>query len=375
MKSIYVSVTNDLVTDARAHRTCLTLIESGANITLTGKKNNRNPQPVIRTYNIKRFNLLFNRGFLFYASFNIILFIFLLTRKKISLLVSCDLDTLPANYLASVLRRCPLVYDSHEYFTEVPELQNRKFVRNFWLRIEKFILPKLKYAYTVSESIAKEYTEKYKVEFKVIRNLPLKIKNTDVYPLPEDILSKKKILYQGAVNMGRGLELMIEVVKELDRDVIFIIAGDGDLYNMLLKKVQKEELTQKVFFTGRIPHEKLADLTCQADMGISLEENTGKSYRYALPNKLFDYIQAEIPVMVSDLPEMRKIVEEYNIGVVNKINDKKAVKETIEYILYNDEAKRLWKKNLAKASTELIWEKEKIRLIEIFEKAGLTFSS
>lgn len=375
MKSIYVSVTNDLVTDARAHRTCLTLIESGANITLTGKKNNRNPQPVIRTYNIKRFNLLFNRGFLFYASFNIILFIYLLTRKKISLLVSCDLDTLPANYLASVLRRCPLVYDSHEYFTEVPELQNRKFVRNFWLRIEKFILPKLKYAYTVSESIAKEYTEKYKVEFKVIRNLPLKIKNTDVYPLPEDILSKKKILYQGAVNMGRGLELMIEVVKELDRDVIFIIAGDGDLYNMLLKKVQKEELTQKVFFTGRIPHEKLADLTCQADMGISLEENTGKSYRYALPNKLFDYIQAEIPVMVSDLPEMRKIVEEYNIGVVNKINDKKAVKETIEYILYNDEAKRLWKKNLAKASTELIWEKEKIRLIEIFEKAGLTFSS
>jgi glycosyltransferase involved in cell wall biosynthesis len=349
-------------------------MESGADITLLGSENKESLPPEERGYNIKRFRLPFRKGFLFYAFYNLRLLFYLLTRRNITLLVSCDLDTLPANYLASVFRKCPLVYDSHEYFTEVPELQNRKFTRNFWLCLEKFILPKLKYAYTVSESIAKEYTEKYKVKFSVIRNLPLKIRNAATYPLPGNIVQKKKILYQGVVNTGRGLELMMDVAKELNDDIILIIAGEGDLYSRLKNKAEKEALTDKVYFTGRIPHEKLPGLTAQADLGISMEENTGKNYRYALPNKLFDYIQAEIPVMVSDLPEMRKIVEKYNVGIVNKTNDKSKIKEVVEYILFNEEAREVWKKGLCRASSELIWEKEKLKLIAIFTRAGLTFS-
>lgn len=374
MKSVYVSVINDLLTDARAHRTCLTLQKSGAKITLIGSKKKNSPQINFRTYNIRRLHLPVSRGFLFYAIYNLRLFFYLLLRKEISLLVSCDLDTLPANYMVSILRNCTLVYDSHEYFTEVPELQNKKFIKHFWLCIEKFILPKLKFAYTVSESIAKEYSEKYNVKFSVIRNLPLKMKKTTIYPLPAYILPKKKILYQGAVNIGRGVEVMMDVIKEISRDVVFIIAGEGDLYDQLRKKAEREDITNKVFFTGRIPNEELAGLTIQADMGISLEEDMGKNYRYALPNKLFDYIQAEIPVMVSDLPEMKQIVEKYDIGIVNNSLEISKIKTIVENILFDNEARKKWKENLSQASSELIWEKEELKLKEIFIKAGLTFS-
>lgn len=349
-------------------------MESGADITLIGTEKKKSPEINSGSYKIKRFRLPVKKGFFFYAFYNVRLFLYLLFRKKITLLVSCDLDTLAANYLVSVLRGCTLIYDSHEYFTEVPELQNRKFTRNFWLRLEKFILPKIKYAYTVSESIAKEYNEKYKVEFKVIRNLPIKKTDITLYPLPENLLAKKKILYQGAINVGRGLEQMMEVVKELNDDIVLIIAGEGDLYDQLKRKADSEELKDKIFFTGRIPHEKLAGLTIQADMGISLEEDFGKNYKFALPNKLFDYIQAEIPVLVSDLPEMRRIVENYNIGMIKDSDEKEKIKHMIKNILYNEAARKVWKEGLSRAASDLSWEKEKEKLKQIFIKAGLKFS-
>ena len=107
----------------------------------------------------KLLRLMFNKGPLFYAEYNIRLFFFLLF-KKVDILVANDLDTLPANYLISRIRKKILVYDSHEYFTEVPELVGRDFVRRVWSGIEKRILPKIKYSYTVCESIARIYSEK-----------------------------------------------------------------------------------------------------------------------------------------------------------------------------------------------------------------------
>ena len=297
---------------------------------------------------------------------------YLLIRRKADILIACDLDTLPANYLVSLLRNCKLVYDSHEYFTEVPELQNRTFVRNVWLSIEKYIVPRLKHAYTVSHSIANEYEAKYGVKFEVIRNLSLKKKTAEKYPLPENLREKKKIIYQGAVNTGRGIEIVMEAVKLLD-DVVFIIAGEGDLYPALRKQAEEEELGDKVLFTGRIPHERLSGLTAHADIGISFEQDMGKNYRFALPNKLFDYFQAGVPVLVSGLPEMKAIVEEYKTGLVVDSSDPAVLKEKIIYMLYNEKARKNWKANLAIAADELCWEKEEMKLKNIFKKAGLTF--
>ena len=373
MKSIYISVTNDLVIDARAHRTCLTLIKSGASVKLIGIKGKKSPGLEKGYYSVKRLRIPVTKGFFFYFFYNLRLLIYLLTRKRTDILVSCDLDTLPANYLTSLIRNCTLVFDSHEYFTELPELQNRKFVRKVWLTIEELIFPRLKFAYTVSNLIAEEYLKKYKLKFDVIRNLPVKLKSSTDYPLPPGIQNKKKILYQGAVNLGRGIEVMMEAVKEMSDNIVFIIAGEGELYEKLKRQSENEDLQDKVIFTGRIAHEKLSGLTRQADLGISIEEDMGKNYRYALPNKLFDYIQAGIPVLVSDLPEMREVVKKYDVGLVVETYDPLKIKEQVEFIIHNKEARKRWKINLDKAGTELNWEKEEYKLKEIFTRAGLTF--
>ncbi|MCA1760901.1 MAG: hypothetical protein LC658_14130, partial [Bacteroidales bacterium] len=120
-KRIIVSVTSDLVSDNRVHKTCTTLGEMGFEVLLVGRKLAGSQPLSPRNYQTKRIKLFFNKGPLFYACFNFRLFCLLLF-SKCDLLLSNDLDTLPANFLASKLKNKPLVYDSHEFFTEVPEL-------------------------------------------------------------------------------------------------------------------------------------------------------------------------------------------------------------------------------------------------------------
>ena len=285
-KRLIASVTNDLVTDNRVHKICTTLTEMGFEVTLIGRKL-KNSLPVDRSYHTKRMKLIFTKGPWFYAEYNFRLYLLLLFSNAYVLLAN-DLDTLPANFLASRVNRIPLVYDSHEYFTEVPELVNRPKVKRIWEWLEQKIVPHIKYAYTVCESIAKIYEGKYGISFKVVRNLP-KLSITRKSANEEAI--EKRIIYQGALNIGRGLEQAIQSMKYLE-NVKLIIAGDGDIKTRLENIVIEENLSDRVEFTGRLPLEKLAQLTATAHLGLSIEEDIGLNYRYTLPNKLFDYIQA-----------------------------------------------------------------------------------
>ena len=303
MKRIIVSVTNDLVTDQRVHKSCTTLFNNGYTILLIGRKL-KNSLPIIRDYKTLRIKLLFNKGALFYAEYNLRLFFILLFSKK-DILLANDLDTLLPNFLVSKILKKKLVFDSHELFTEVPELINRPFQQNFWLKIEQFILPKLTYSYTVCHSIAVHYNLKYNTKFHVVRNVPFKIKKLEKGILPFNSKNKKIILYQGAINKGRGLELMIEAMTFLD-NAIFLIIGSGDIEKNIHNLVKELNLEEKVTFIERIPPIELQKLTPLADLGLSIEENLGLNYKYALPNKLFDYIQAKIPVLVSNLDEINE---------------------------------------------------------------------
>ena len=369
MKRIYIVVINDLVTDQRAHRVAQTLHESGASVILAGRRFSYSQAVDDREYSTRRIRFIFNKGFLFYACFNFRLLCWLLISPK-GIIVSNDLDTLPACWLASKIKGVPLIYDSHEYFTEVPELVGRNFVRNFWLKIEKMLVPGLKYAYTVSVPIAEEYRKAYDVDFKVIRNLPYKLKHPIKRPdlLPCDPV--RTIIYQGSLNPGRGLESMILSMRGLN-EYRFQIIGDGPQRSKLEGLVRENNLSDRIQFMGRIPLKELPALTAQASLGISLEENIGRNYFYSLPNKLFDYIQAGIPVLVSGLPEMKRIVEKFNIGMVAVSNNPRDLAGIVEFMMQDEEQRMLWKKNLHFAAEELCWENERGKLIEIYREAGL----
>jgi len=370
LKKVYLSVINDLVVDHRVHKMATTLLNVGADVTLIGRRFAMSQSVSDRPYKTIRFKLLFKRGFLFYAFFNVRLFFYLLFAKK-GILVSNDLDTLPANFLISRIRNLSIVYDSHEYFTEVPELLNRGFVRRIWLKIEGSIVPRLNHIITVSESIAVEYNRIYGKNVEVIRNLPSNAGKEARRPDELECGPKRVIIYQGSLNMGRGIEEMIRAMQYLEQFVLQIF-GDGLLKKILRRLASEMIVADRVQFMGRIPFGELKKYTRQASVGISLERNIGRNYYYALPNKLFDYIHAQVPVLVSDLPEMRKIVESYDVGVVSDTYEPEKLANIITNMMDNHELREKWKKNLRVAVKELNWENQEEKIISIYRSAGLS---
>jgi len=364
-QKIIISVTNDLVADNRVHKVASSLIKFGFEVVLVGRVL-KGSLPINRDYKTKRLKLLFNKGAMFYACYNIRLFLFLLFVKA-DIFLSNDLDSLIANFLASKIRKKKLVYDSHEYFTEVPELVNRPKIKHIWESIEKRILPKIKNTYTVCSSIADIYNRKHGVDMKVVRNIPnckriIEIKEIEYL---KELSKQRIILYQGAVNMGRGIEQVIKAMQFVE-NARFIIIGNGEIFEDVKKLTKDLNLNDKVYFTGKIPFKELSAYTKKADVGISLEENIGLNYYYALPNKLFDYIRENVPILASRLPEIENIVKTYDIGCFIENHNPKHIAEKINFMLNSTEKVQLWKENLIKASNELCWENEEKVLKDIF---------
>lgn len=311
-----VSVTNDLATDNRVHRTCTVLQDLGYEVLLIGRKL-PGSLPLERPYRTRRMRLLFTKGPLFYAEYNLRLF-FLLLFGRATVFFSNDLDTLLPNFLAARIRGKRLVYDTHEFFTEVPELVQRPRVRAVWLAIERWIFPKLQTVITVNQSIAGAYKERYGKQLHVVRNIPMP---RELGTLPSrtelDLPADKHILVlQGSgINMDRGAEEAVLAMRELP-DCLLLIIGGGDAWPVLQRMVKEHALEDRVRLLGKMPYERMMDYTRNADLGLTLDKDTNLNYRFSLPNKLFDYLRAGIPVLATDLPEVAAIVRGHACGVV-----------------------------------------------------------
>jgi glycosyltransferase involved in cell wall biosynthesis len=366
---VIVSVTNDLVTDNRVSKVCDFLQNEGYSLTLVGRKLKGSLSISDRKYKTKRFQLFFTKGPLFYLEFNLRLFIYLLFHKT-TLLVSNDLDTLLANYLASKFKSIKLVYDTHEYFTEVPELVENPTKQQIWLKLEKWVFPNLRNVYTVNESIAKIYSEKYKVPVHVIRNIAPNFvssenKSRKNLGLPQD---KFIIIIQGSgINKRRGAEEAVDAMNYIENSLLLII-GSGDVLDELKLKVEKQQLTEKVLFLPKMPYSEMMQYTMNADLGLAIDHTDSLNHKLALPNKLFDYIQAEIPVLATEIVEIEKIIEKYKIGfILHEGLTASFLADKISEIRsnYSDQIDEL-KINLKKAKSIENWEIELKKLKEIY---------
>lgn len=357
-KKIIVSVTNDLVTDQRVHKVCTTLVQAGYTIELVGRKF-RQSQPLNRPYQTTRMRLLFNRSVFFYAEYNFRLFFYLLFSKS-DIFLSNDTDSLIANYFASRIRNKKLIFDAHEMFPEVPEVADRKFVKSVWTGIENFIFPKLKHCYTVCKSIADIYNERYGINMQVVRNIPFAQVRQSTGNISLQTNGKHVLLYQGAVNIGRGIEYIIDAMPLLE-DFIFFIIGDGDVRQEMENRVQALNVEDRVKFIGRIPFENLPFYTAYADIGLSILDNKGLNYFYSLPNRIFDFIRAGVPILASDFPEINRIISHYHVGKLIDHYQPEYLASVIKQMIEEEKNTNAFEK----ASKELTWENESIVLIKL----------
>jgi len=359
-KKAIICTVSELATDYRLHKLSKTLKEAGFDSTFVCRKKNghlpfkKDDAPVIYM------NTIWEKGPLFYLLFNLRIFIYLLFHKA-DLIVSVDLDTLTGCGIAKQIKRTRLLFDSHEYFPEVPEIQNKKWIKNIWLTAEKWFVPRVDIGTTVCQPIADIYKTKYYKNFIVVRNAPMMNRINNHNFVHRQANKTFTILYQGAVNYGRALKQLIEAMKYIP-DSRLLIVGDGDLFNELKPLVEQQK--NKITLTGKVPFEQLPNFTQQADLGIALLENIGLNNYYALPNRLFDAIQAQLPMLGINFPEIEQFITENNFGKIIQNIEPKTIANAILEIKNNPMQIEQWRKNASLAQQKISWENETISLLK-----------
>ena len=361
-KTILFTVTNDLVYDQRMIRICTSLSNAGYSVKLIGRKRSFSQPLDQKSYNQKRLKCIFDKGKLFYLEYNFRLFWFLLF-SNFDVICSIDLDTLVSGYFVSKLKGKTCVYDAHEYFTEVPEVVNRPLVKRVWEAVGNAIVPNLKYCYTVCESLSEVFYEKYKTHFEVIQNVPYKSAEIQNTTLPK---KPKIILYQGALNAGRGLEQAIEAMQKIENAELWLL-GEGDLSEQLRKLVNNLNLAKKVIFKGYLKPTKLPAITAKATVGLNLLENKSLNYYYSLANKAFDYIQAEIPAIHMNFPEYQKLNQSFEISILIDNLQPQEIALKINKLLNDNELYFGLVENCKKAKAVYNWEVEEQKLLDFYK--------
>jgi len=269
-----------------------------------------------------------------------------------------DLDTILPCYYISKLKSKKRVYDAHEYFSQLDEVVSRPDVYRFWLAIEKKMIPNYKSGYTVCDSLAEEFKKNYNANYKVVRNVPLLAASN------EHLRSGNIILYQGAVNKGRGLDKLVLAVKNIDATLW--VCGNGNFMEEMRSVVQANDLSKKVIFFGMLQPEELKKKTAQAYIAVNPFERTGLNQYLSLSNKFFDYIHAGIPQVTMNYPEYRKINHQFKIAELIDDLSPEMITNAINKLFTDKELYLQLKQNCLAAKQELNWQIEKNKLLNFY---------
>ncbi len=287
---------------------------------------------------------------------------------KYSDILHCnDLNTLPIGVIIKKFfnKNVKIVYDAHEY-----EINDRPNESKYSIKIKYFLEKRLiKYAdkvMTVSDAIANEYVKLYGIpKPALVLNTPpyTNIEKKDIFRETLNISADKTIfLYQGGLSKGRGIEILLDTFKNIDNEkVVVVFMGYGTLEENVIA-VAKEY--KNIYFHKAVSSDVLLSYTCSADFGILFYENNCLNHYLCSPNKMFEYLMAEIPVIVSNLYEMKRLVENNSIGVVAKDNTSDGLKEAIQKSVKLD--KEELNKNILKVKEIYNWEEQEKVLLKVY---------
>ena len=356
------AVTTDLCFDQRMQRICGSLAAAGYRVQLVGWQRPASPPLATQPYHQHRLRGWFQRGKLFYLEYNLRLLLYLLGQRAAAW-CACDLDTALPMWLRARLGGQPLVYDAHELFSEVPEVVARPAVQRLWRAVEKFIVTRVQLAYTVGPALARLFEQRYSQPFGVVRNV------SRYEPAPFLETTGSYLLYQGALNVGRGLEQLLDAMPQVAGRLV--LCGEGDRSGALRAQAARLGLLAsgsdpvgKVEFRGFVRPPELREVTRQAAVGIMLLENVGLSYYYSLANKFFDYVHAGIPQVLIDFPEYRALNDEFDVAELVPDLAPATIAAALNRLLPDGDAARYQHlaANCRRAAPRLSWQQEEQEL-------------
>lgn len=399
MQSIVFTVSNEICYDQRMQRICSTLAANGYRVQIIGVKRSAAAASPIhplygKEYKQRLINCIFLKGPLFYIEFNIRL-LFLLCWLSYDIACAIDLDTVLPILCATSLRRKKRVYDAHEFFTEMKEVRTRPIIAGLWKAIERVSLPYFKKGYTVNQDLSELFFQRLQIKYEVIRNLPALVtkpssltiqsdKSSDVLAETtqrgaknESIFTSNKlnqlihyqlkdkfIIYQGAVNHGRGFENLIPAMQTVDAPLL--IVGTGNFQKEVEDLIHQHKLSEKVFLHPPIPPAELKNLTPLAYMGITIFEPEGINQYYSLANRFFDYMAAGIPQVCVNYPAYASICQQYPFALLINNIDSHTLSQAMNNLLSDAVLYESLKLVCSEASENLNWEKESEQLLAFY---------
>jgi len=290
------------------------------------------------------------------------------SKIKPQIVHSHDLNALPIGAFISSIHKIPLIYDAHEFETEREKIKT-KFAKIALKLLERSLIKKASRVITVSKPIALAYEKMYGVKPDLILNCPNYQKIKPCQNSREELnlpVNKKIFIYQGGLEPSRGLETLIETFEELkDKGVALLLIGYGRLEKKICEKAKQNP--DLILFKKPVPPDQLYKYTSSSDFGLSLIEKQSLSKYYSLPNKLFQYLMAGLPVIVSNIPEQKRIVERFNCGLVVNSENKEEIKEAIIKLARSDSS--FYRQQALKAARIYNWENEEKKLLKIYEEA------
>jgi len=372
-KTICMSVFNDLSMDARVYREARTLQREGYEVSVVGIKE-RGSAPDASWPGIRMVRIPIGLGRKPFAKARYLEHLLKLTatllRMEANAYHAHDLDTLLASWVASRAKRAKLVYDVHELMVEESAVQKRPVTRAIWLILERLLIRKAHAVLTVNTSIAAELARRYQIEPpRVVMNCPEFTRITKTRELRKMLKigpSQWIALHQGGLLPGSGLEVLIESLRWVE-NVILVFLGRGPAKEELQLMAGSMGLEDRVRFLDPVPFEALPRYTASSDLGLAIVKNAGLSYFLSLPNKIFDYMMAGVPILTSNFPERQEMVTENGAGLAVDPSDAKAVAQGIESILNDRERHRRMAANSRRAAKRYNWERESLKLTEIYK--------
>ncbi|MBT2686422.1 glycosyltransferase [Bacillus sp. ISL-37] len=288
-------------------------------------------------------------------------------RSKVDVIHCNDLGPLPIAVLMKGISigKTKIIYDAHEYQTEIIGLNGLR--KKLTMIVEKSLIKYVDEVITVSESIANEYVNNYKIKKpKLVFNCPNysdpQTSNIfrELYSLSRD---KKIFLYQGGLSAGRGIEQMLDVFtsSSIHPNATLIMMG----YGPLEKKVRRyADDYNNIFYKEAVSPKDLLKYTSSADVGFLMTENSCLNNYFSLPNKLFEYIMAGLPVISNDLPEVRNLINRYNFGWLIEEQSVESIVSLVNELVEKDLSE--YAVNSKKMSINYSWEVQEKTLLDAY---------